>query len=53
MEPYLIEGKKIQVTASFGVATVDPTAQEDFTAAFERADRALYKAKNSGRDRVV
>jgi PleD family two-component response regulator len=38
------------VTASFGVAAVDPAA--GFDAARERADRALYEAKRLGRDRV-
>ena len=52
-EPYAIEGKKINVTASLGVATLDPAAEKDFTPALGRADRALYDAKNAGRDRVV
>ena len=52
-EPYLIEDKKIRVTASLGVATLDPTVESDFIAALGRADRALYGAKNAGRDRVM
>ena len=52
-EPYVIEGKKIRVAASLGVATLDPSAEQDITPALERADRALYDAKEAGRDRVV
>ena len=39
------------ITASFGVIEVHP-GQESFDQAFERADRALYKAKHAGRNRV-
>jgi diguanylate cyclase (GGDEF)-like protein len=52
-EPYVIEGKKIRVAASLGVATLDPSVEQDITPALERADRALYTAKRTGRDRVV
>jgi diguanylate cyclase (GGDEF)-like protein len=43
---------KLTVTCSLGVATFPHQAQgsQDL---FEAADRALYKAKQSGRDRVV
>jgi diguanylate cyclase (GGDEF)-like protein len=52
-EPYVVEGKKIMVAASLGVATLDLTVEKDITPAMERADRALYHAKKTGRDRVV
>lgn len=39
------------VTASFGVARCEPG--ETYHSLFDRADRALYKAKLSGRDRIV
>ncbi len=39
------------VTASFGVAQSLPGENRDDW--FKRADRALYRAKNTGRDRVV
>jgi diguanylate cyclase (GGDEF)-like protein len=46
-----IAGEALAVTASFGVADVLPT---DLTVedALARADRALYRAKRGGRDRV-
>jgi diguanylate cyclase (GGDEF)-like protein len=40
----------MRITASFGVTPV--TSADDLVAAFRRADRALYEAKNSGRNRV-
>ena len=41
----------LQVTASVGVAVLDP--DEDVDDAIRRADRALYRAKENGRNRVV
>jgi diguanylate cyclase (GGDEF)-like protein len=52
-QPYVIEGNKIKVTASLGVATLDLTTENDLTPALQRADCALYNAKKAGRDRVV
>lgn len=48
--PFNFHGKPVQVTMSFGVAEVreGETAEE----LFERADKALYKAKREGRNRV-
>jgi len=40
------------VTVSIGIALVD-TVHETLAQALARADRALYKAKHEGRDRVV
>jgi diguanylate cyclase (GGDEF)-like protein/PAS domain S-box-containing protein len=43
-------GLPIQVTASFGVATITRNGSVD--AVLSTADKALYKAKNAGRNRV-
>jgi two-component system cell cycle response regulator len=44
------EGQHIPVTASFGVALLDP--HESLEQLIDRADRAMYTAKSSGRNRV-
>ena len=41
----------IVVTASIGVASLQP--EESWAELFQRADRAVYRAKAEGRDRVV
>jgi diguanylate cyclase (GGDEF)-like protein len=43
---------KIKITASFGISMCVPS-DHDFKAAIERADLALYTAKNTGRNRCV
>ncbi len=47
--PY--EGEDITVTISGGVTTL--VMEDSFTSAFSRADRALYKAKYQGRNRIL
>ncbi len=42
----------LDVTMSFGVAATGPAEPLEFDRLFERADRALYAAKDAGRDRV-
>ncbi|MEQ8403258.1 MAG: PleD family two-component system response regulator [Roseitalea porphyridii] len=44
---------KIAVTASLGVATLDPASDEDGAALIKKADLALYEAKNGGRNKVI
>lgn len=46
-----IGGKTVDVTVSIGIASVEPN--DDMSSLFERADRALYQAKCSGRNRCV
>ena len=41
------------VTVSSGVAQLDRAEEESTRALYERADKALYQAKTSGRNRVV
>ena len=48
--PY--QGRTIRVTASIGAAAFGPGA-DDPDALLNQADRALYRAKAAGRDRVV
>ena len=42
----------VNVTISMGVTIVDPAANSSVEAILERADTALYQAKNNGRNRV-
>lgn len=48
--PFKFKNKSISITISAGVASF--TAQDTPSTVFERADRALYMAKDQGRDRV-
>lgn len=49
--PHMINGEVIQSTISIGV--VEATSQaSDYNAVIDGADKALYQAKNSGRNRV-
>ncbi len=45
-------GKEVKVTMSLGVAAF-PDHGEDIPTLIERADQALYQAKNSGRNRAI
>lgn len=49
----LSEDPPIRVTCSIGVACAVPSDSNESDALVERADRALYRAKEAGRDRVV
>ncbi|NYF20668.1 diguanylate cyclase (GGDEF)-like protein [Xanthomonas sp. JAI131] len=50
-EPFKVEGRQLAITLSLGVAEMDP-ADLSFDAVILRADRALYRAKREGRNRV-
>lgn len=43
----------LDVTTSVGVATLDRASGEDMRALVKKADKALYEAKNGGRNRVI
>ncbi|CAA0100154.1 diguanylate cyclase [Zhongshania aliphaticivorans] len=44
---------KIDVTASIGIAEFDRSRDANQSAFFERADKALYTAKQTGRNRII
>ncbi|MEJ1297930.1 MAG: GGDEF domain-containing protein [Candidatus Sedimenticola sp. (ex Thyasira tokunagai)] len=46
-----VPGKKLKLTVSLGVTML--RSEDDGNQFFERLDKALYQAKNSGRNRVV
>ena len=46
-------GQKLQVTASFGVASVNHEVDKSPSSVLERADAAVYRAKEAGRNKVV
>jgi diguanylate cyclase (GGDEF)-like protein len=45
------QGKKIKITASFGVATASKASNNAWNT-YQDADRALYKAKQTGRNKI-
>lgn len=47
------EATRIGVTASFGLASTTPEEKRDFDTLYTEADKALYLAKQRGRNRVV
>ncbi len=44
--------ESLRPTASLGVTSFDPAREEPMDAVFRRADQALYRAKQAGRNRV-
>ncbi|HPL30922.1 MAG TPA: diguanylate cyclase, partial [Anaerolineae bacterium] len=42
-----------QIGASFGIAGYDPLVDSDGTEIVRRADEALYRAKNAGRNCIA
>ncbi|MEM6954507.1 MAG: GGDEF domain-containing protein [Myxococcota bacterium] len=51
--PFTYEGKRLPVTTSLGVASFPETKADSGVDLIRLADRALYKAKDGGRNRVV
>jgi diguanylate cyclase len=47
----VVDGESMNITASIGVALYD--GHPDYERTLRRVDRALYQAKEEGRDRVV
>ncbi len=49
--PIEYNGNSVTITASFGIASVSATSELD--AAIGKADKALYRAKDEGRNRIA
>lgn len=50
--PFAVEGQEIRMTCSFGIAAFEPRSGATPMELLSRADKALYVAKNGGRDRA-
>lgn len=51
-KPFACEGRRLEVTVSVGVSCFTRGDEQGFYQALEEADRALYLAKNGGRNQV-
>lgn len=49
---FVHNGNRLKVTVSIGVSTWQPEIKENFEELIRRADEALYRAKEQGRNRV-
>ncbi|MCW8888608.1 MAG: GGDEF domain-containing protein, partial [Gammaproteobacteria bacterium] len=50
-KPVLVHGQDINATVSIGISTTE-SGSENFSQLFNRADKELYQAKKSGRNRI-
>jgi len=48
LQEFSFEGKKVRLTASFGIAGLAPKDAPEVSVLLRRADKALYEAKHSG-----
>ncbi len=48
-----LKPESIDVTASFGITSLEKGSFKDFSELFNAADKALYEAKSTGRNKVV
>jgi len=51
--PFSFEGQRLPITVSIGVTTLIPTAEHTVDSILHEADKAMYLAKESGRNRCV
>ena len=52
-EPILWEDKSISITASFGITCFNSTIENEWSNLLNKADIAMYQAKNNGRNQIV
>jgi diguanylate cyclase (GGDEF)-like protein len=50
--PIIVDGQPVHVTVSIGIAVAGAGHEGDLASLVKAADRALYEAKNAGRNRV-
>ena len=49
----ILQNKKITYTVSIGISEFGENKDSEFKTIIDRADKALYEAKNSGRNKCV
>jgi diguanylate cyclase (GGDEF)-like protein len=50
---FLLQGRKVEVTLSAGIATIEAGVDLDTAAVLRAADEALYESKAKGRNRTT
>lgn len=50
-KPIDLDGRRVSLTTSVGIATFDGDAEDDLDTLLRRADQAMYAAKRSGKNR--